>query len=156
MQFRIEVSVLDCTGCSNCADVCPGKKGNKALSMTQFVAGEEEANHRAANWNYLVKNVKSKQNLVDIKSNAKNSQFAQPLFEFSGACAGCGETPYVKLVSQLFGDREMIANATGCSSIYSASVPSTPYTTNEEGHGPAFNNSLFEDFCEFGMGMAMG
>jgi len=121
MQFRIEVSVLDCTGCGNCADVCPGKKGNKALAMTQFVAGEEEATRRAADWNY--KNVKSKQNLVDIKSNAKNSQFAQPLFEFSGACAGCGETPYVKLVSQLFGDREMIANATGCSSIYSASVP---------------------------------
>jgi len=105
MQFRIEVSVLDCTGCGNCADVCPGKKGNKALAMTQFVAGEEEAVRRAADWEYLVKNVKSKQNLVDIKSNAKNSQFAQPLFEFSGACAGCGETPYVKLVSQLFGDR---------------------------------------------------
>ena len=100
--------------------------------------------------------VKTKQHLVDIKSNVKNSQFAQPLFEFSGACAGCGETPYVKLVSQLFGDREMIANATGCSSIYSASVPSTPYTTNEQGQGPAFDNSLFEDFCEFGLGMALG
>ncbi len=108
------------------------------------------------NWNYLIKNVKTKQHLVDIKSNVKNSQFAQPLFEFSGACAGCGETPYVKLVSQLYGDREMIANATGCSSIYSASIPSTPYTTNEEGQGPAFDNSLFEDFCEFGMGMTIG
>ncbi len=156
MQFRIEVSVLDCTGCSNCADVCPGKKGNKALAMVPFVAGEEEAEHRAANWNYLVKNVTSKQYLVDISANAKNSQFAQPLFEFSGACAGCGETPYVKLISQLFGDREMISNATGCSSIYSASVPSTPYTTNAQGQGPAFNNSLFEDFCEFGLGMELG
>ena len=116
-------------------------------------AGDEK---RASEWDYLVKDVTSKQNLVDIKSNVKNSQFAKPLFEFSGACAGCGETPYVKLISQLFGDREMIANATGCSSIYSASIPSTPYCTNEEGHGPAFNNSLFEDFCEFGMGMALG
>ena len=104
----------------------------------------------------MVKNVTSKQDLVDIKQSPKNSQFAQPLFEFSGACSGCGETPYVKLISQLFGDREMIANATGCSSIYSASIPSTPYTTNEKGQGPAFDNSLFEDFCEFGLGMAMG
>ena len=124
--------------------------------MTQFVAGEEEATRRAADWNYLIKNVKSKQNLVDIKSNAKNSQFAQPLFEFSGACAGCGETPYVKLVSQLFGDREMIANATGCSSIYSASVPSTPYTTNEEGHGPAFNNSIVQGLLRVRYGYGNG
>ncbi|SET23847.1 pyruvate:ferredoxin (flavodoxin) oxidoreductase [Prevotella sp. kh1p2] len=155
MQFRIEVSVLDCTGCGNCADVCPGKKGEKALGMTPFIFGEEEATKRAANWEYMMKNVKSKQDLVDIRQSPKNTQFAQPLFQFSGACAGCGETPYVKLVSQLFGDREMIANATGCSSIYSASVPSTPYTTNEKGQGPAFNNSLFEDFCEFGLGMAL-
>lgn len=97
----------------------------------------------------------SKQHLVDIKLNPKNSQFATPLFEFSGACSGCGETPYVKLVSQLFGDRQMIANATGCSSIYSGSIPSTPYTTNEKGEGPAWANSLFEDFCEFGMGMIL-
>ncbi len=153
MHFAIGVSVMDCLGCGNCADVCPGnpKKG-KALTMVPF-AGDEK---RASEWDYLVKDVTSKQNLVDIKSNVKNSQFAKPLFEFSGACAGCGETPYVKLISQLFGDREMIANATGCSSIYSASIPSTPYCTNEEGHGPAFNNSLFEDFCEFGMGMALG
>ena len=109
----------------------------------------------AADWDKLVK-VPSKQHLVDIRSNVKNSQFAQPLFEFSGACSGCGETPYVKLISQLFGDRQMIANATGCSSIYSASIPSTPYTKNEKGLGPVFNNSLFEDFCEFGLGMALG
>ena len=109
----------------------------------------------AANWKYCVKNVTSKQHLVDVKLNVKNSQFATPLFEFSGACSGCGETPYVKLISQFFGDREMIANATGCSSIYSGSVPSTPYTTNEKGQGPAWANSLFEDFCEFGLGMEM-
>ena len=156
MHLVIEPSVLDCLGCGNCADVCPGKKGEKALKMVPFVAGEQAANDEAARWEYLVKNVKSKQNLVDVKLNPKNSQFAQPLFEFSGACSGCGETPYVKLVSQLFGDREMIANATGCSSIYSASIPSTPYCTNEKGQGPAFNNSLFEDFCEFGLGMLLG
>ncbi len=152
MHFVIEPSVLDCLGCGNCADVCPGnpKKG-KALTMVPFAGDDEEA----ARWDYLVKNVKSKQDLVDVKSNVKNSQFAQPLFEFSGACSGCGETPYVKLISQLFGDREMVANATGCSSIYSASVPSTPYCTNDKGHGPAFANSLFEDFCEFGMGMIL-
>ena len=109
----------------------------------------------ADNWTYCVENVKSKQHLVDIKANVKNSQFATPLFEFSGACSGCGETPYVKLISQLFGDREMVANATGCSSIYSGSVPSTPYTKNEKGHGPAWANSLFEDFCEFGLGMEL-
>ena len=152
MNFRIQVSVLDCVGCGNCADVCPGNKNGKALAMVPFTHDEKQI----SNWNYLAKNVKSKQHLVDIKSNVKNSQFAQPLFEFSGACAGCGETPYVKLISQLYGDREMVANATGCSSIYSASIPSTPYTTNEAGQGPAFDNSLFEDFCEFGMGMALG
>ena len=92
---------------------------------------------------------------MDTKSNVKNSQFAQPLFEFSGACSGCGETPYVKLISQWFGDRQIVANATGCSSIYSASVPSTPYTVNAKGHGPAWANSLFEDFCEFGLGMTI-
>ncbi|MFC2776316.1 pyruvate:ferredoxin (flavodoxin) oxidoreductase [Segatella oulorum] len=156
MQFRIQVDVLDCLGCGNCADVCPGKKGEKALVMAPFNVDDPNMKKEEANWEYMVKHVKSKQDLVDIKQSPKNSQFAQPLFEFSGACSGCGETPYVKLVSQLFGDREMIANATGCSSIYSASIPSTPYTTNEKGQGPAFDNSLFEDFCEFGLGMAMG
>src|SRR5574344_393015 len=153
MHFVIEPSVMDCLGCNSCANVCPGNpKTGKALTMVPFAGDDEEA----ARWTYLTKNVKSKQDLIDIKSNVKNSQFAQPLFEFSGACAGCGETPYVKLISQLFGDREVIANATGCSSIYSASIPSSPYCKNEKGQGPAFDNSLFEDFCEFGMGMVLG
>ncbi|MCI6617908.1 MAG: pyruvate:ferredoxin (flavodoxin) oxidoreductase, partial [Prevotella sp.] len=162
MQFRIQVAVLDCLGCGNCADVCPGKKNKetgeieKALKMIPFNVDAPQMKQEAKNWEYMIKNVSSKQNLVDIKQSPKNSQFATPLFEFSGACAGCGETPYVKLISQLFGDREMISNATGCSSIYSASIPSTPYTTNENGQGPAFDNSLFEDFCEFGLGMALG
>jgi len=153
MTFRIQVDVLDCMDCGNCVDVCPGnpKKGGKALAMKHLESqlGEVE------NWNYLTENVKSKQHLVDVKANVKNSQFATPLFEFSGACSGCGETPYVKLITQLYGDREMVANATGCSSIYSGSVPSTPYTTNAKGQGPAWANSLFEDFCEFGLGMEL-
>jgi len=151
MHFVQQVDVLDCLGCGNCADVCPGMRGNKALEMVPFDSQLDQAD----NWDYCEKNVTSKQNLVDIKQSPKNSQFATPLFEFSGACSGCGETPYVKLISQLFGDREMVANATGCSSIYSGSIPSTPYTTNEKGQGPAWANSLFEDFCEFGMGMLL-
>ena len=149
MRFRQQVDVMDCLGCGNCVNVCPGKKGNKALSMQHFESQEAQD----VNWEWLVKNVKSKADLVDVKLNAKNSQFAQPLFEFSGACSGCGETPYVKLITQLFGANEIVANATGCSSIYSGSAPSTPYTTDENGHGPAWANSLFEDFCEYGLGM---
>lgn len=151
MQFIQAVDVLDCLGCGNCVDVCPGKKGNKALAMKPL----ETQLDMQAEWDYCIKNVASKQDLVDIKANVKNSQFATPLFEFSGACSGCGETPYVKLISQLFGDHEMVANATGCSSIYSGSAPSTPYTTNFRGHGPAWANSLFEDFAEFGLGMTI-
>jgi pyruvate-ferredoxin/flavodoxin oxidoreductase len=151
MTFRIQVDVLDCMGCGNCADVCPGLKGNKALDMHPL----EEQLPNQANWDFCIKEVASKQNLVDVKANVKNSQFATPLFEFSGACSGCGETPYVKLLTQLFGDRQMIANATGCTSIYSASAPSTPYTTNEKGHGPTWANSLFEDNAEFGLGMLL-
>ncbi len=147
--FRIQVDVLDCTGCGNCADVCPGNKGNKALDMTHI----DSQYPNQANWEFCIDEVKTKQHLVDVKANVKNSQLATPLFEFSGACAGCGETPYVKLVTQLFGARQMVANATGCSSIYSNSAPSTPYTTNDEGHGPAWANSLFEDNAEFGLGM---
>ena len=153
MKFRMQVGVMDCLGCGNCVDVCPGnpKLGGPALKMVPLEGQLAEA----ANWDYCVENVKTKQNLVDVAANVKNSQFATPLFEFSGACSGCGETPYVKLLTQLFGDRQIIANATGCSSIYSGSVPSTPYTTNEKGQGPAWANSLFEDFCEFGMGMEL-
>ena len=151
MNFRIQVDVLDCLGCGNCADVCPGKKGEKALVMKHL----ETQMDQVPNWTYCADNVKTKQHLVDTKANVKNSQFATPLFEFSGACSGCGETPYVKLISQLYGDREMVANATGCSSIYSGSVPSTPYTKNDMGRGPAWANSLFEDFCEFGLGMEL-
>ncbi len=151
MRFVQAVDVLDCLGCGNCVDVCPGKKGVKALEMKPL----ETQLDVQKQWDYCVKNVASKQDLVDVKANVKNSQFATPLFEFSGACSGCGETPYVKLISQLYGDHEMVANATGCSSIYSGSVPSTPYTVNAKGHGPAWANSLFEDFCEFGMGMVL-
>lgn len=150
-HFIQAVDVLDCLGCGNCVDVCPGKKGVKALEMkpleTQLDVQPE--------WDYCVDKVTNKADLVDIKATAKNSQFAQPYFEFSGACSGCGETPYVKLISQLYGDHEMVANATGCSSIYSGSVPSTPYTVNAAGHGPAWANSLFEDFAEFGLGMSI-
>ena len=151
MKFIQAVDVMDCLGCGNCVDVCPGMKGVKALEMkpleTQLDVQKE--------WDYCVEKVASKQKLVDTKLNVKNSQFATPYFEFSGACSGCGETPYVKLITQLYGDLEMVANATGCSSIYSGSVPSTPYTTNEKGQGPAWGNSLFEDFCEFGLGMVI-
>lgn len=151
MRFIQSVDVLDCLGCGNCVDVCPGKKGVKALEMKPL----ESQLDVQKEWDYCVKEVASKQDLVDVKANVKNSQFATPLFEFSGACSGCGETPYVKLITQLYGDHEMVANATGCSSIYSGSVPSTPYTTNRRGHGPAWANSLFEDFCEFGLGMTL-
>ncbi|MDE6048888.1 MAG: 2-oxoacid:acceptor oxidoreductase family protein, partial [Paramuribaculum sp.] len=143
MRFIQAVDVLDCLGCGNCADVCPGKKGEKALVMKPL----ETQLDVQKDWEYCVKSVKSKQDLVDTKANVKNSQFATPLFEFSGACSGCGETPYVKLISQLFGDHEMVANATGCSSIYSGSVPSTPYTVNDKAHVPAWGNTHFEDFA---------
>lgn len=149
-NFRIQVSPLDCTGCGNCVDVCPAKE--KALVMKPLDSQREEDNR----WSYMHKEVGYKQDVLDIKKSVKNSQFAQPLFEFSGACAGCGETPYVKLTTQLFGDRMMIANATGCSSIYGGSAPSTPYTTNANGCGPAWANSLFEDNAEYGYGMALG
>ena len=151
MRFMQAVDVLDCLGCGNCVAVCPGKKGVKALEMKPLETQLDVQNE----WDYCYDHVASKQHLVDTKANVKNSQFATPLFEFSGACSGCGETPYVKLISQLYGDHEMVANATGCSSIYSGSVPSTPYTVNADGRGPSWGNSLFEDFAEFGLGMKL-
>ena len=148
LQYRIQVSPLDCTGCGNCVDVCPAPK--KALEF-KFL---EDQLHEDANWDWVSKNVSYKETYLDKYQSVKNSQFAQPLFEFSGACAGCGETPYIKLITQLYGDRMMIANATGCSSIYGGSAPATPYTINKDGHGPSWANSLFEDNAEYGYGMA--
>lgn len=149
-KFRIQLSVYDCVGCSNCADICPSK--NKALIMKPLETQLDEA----ARWTYMHEKVGYKDNVVDKFVNVKNSQFAQPLFEFSGACAGCGETPYIKAITQLFGDRMIVSNATGCSSIYGGTAPSTPYTHNKNGHGPAWANSLFEDNAEFGFGLALG
>lgn len=148
LKFHIAVSPLDCTGCGNCADICPSKE--KALVMKPLDTQLE----KAATWNYLMK-VTPKKNPMN-KYSVKGSQFEQPLLEFSGSCAGCLETAYAKLVTQLYGDRMMIANATGCSSIWGGSAPATPYTVNHRGHGPAWANSLFEDNAEFGMGMLLG
>lgn len=147
-EYRIQVSTLDCTGCGNCANICPGRKGEKALEMKSFESQLPEVeNHKFSEALPI--------DTFDMKINVKNSQFLQPLFEFSGACAGCGETPYIKLITQLYGDRMIIANATGCSSIYGGSAPTVPYTTNAKGYGPAWANSLFEDNAEFGFGMAL-
>jgi len=151
LQYRIQVSPLDCTGCGSCANVCPGKGGEKALAMKPL---EGLLETEKINWNYISENVTYKDDIAPI-STVKGTQFKQPLFEFSGACAGCGETPYVKLITQLFGDRMTIANATGCSSIYGGSAPSTPYIVNKDGKGVAWANSLFEDNAEFGLGMAI-
>ena len=147
LQYRIQVSPMDCTGCGNCADVCPAKE--KALVMKPFDTQDVEVE----NWAYAVDTdkVAPKGDIMNPKT-VKGSQFRQPLMEFSGACAGCGETAYIKLVTQLFGDRMMIANATGCSSIWGGSAPSTPYTCNHEGKGPSWANSLFEDNAEYGLG----
>ena len=149
LQYKIQISTLDCTGCGVCVEVCPAK--TKALAMSPI--HEEMEKGEIQNSEYLFNKVSYKDTLMDKKANAKNSQFAQPLFEFSGACAGCGETPYIKLVTQLFGQRMQIANATGCSSIYGGSFPATPYTVADNGRGPAWANSLFEDNAEFGFGM---
>lgn len=149
LQFRIQVSVLDCTGCGNCVDTCPSK--TKALVMKPLGTQDAEIER----WDYISEKVTYKDNLMPKTQSVKTSQFAQPLFEFSGACGGCGETPYIKLITQLFGDRMMVANATGCSSIYGGSAPSTPYSANQCGKGPAWANSLFEDNAEYGYGMAV-
>ncbi len=148
LQYKIQVSVLDCTGCGNCADICPAKE--KALIMKPLASQMEQVE----NWEYATKKVAVKDDLMPL-TTLKGSQFAQPLFEFSGACAGCGETPYMKVVTQLFGDRMMVANATGCSSIWGGSAPSTVYCKNKDGKGPAWANSLFEDNAEYGYGMAV-
>ncbi|MDD5951079.1 MAG: pyruvate:ferredoxin (flavodoxin) oxidoreductase [Bacteroidales bacterium] len=149
-KFALSISVDDCTGCGNCVDVCLSKE--KSLTMASYLDNKGEQ----AAFDYLNSKVGYKEDIFNKAANMKNSQFAQPLFEFSGACAGCGETPYIKNITQLFGDHMMIANATGCSSIYGASFPASPYCTNAKGHGPAWANSLFEDFCEFGLGMKLG
>ncbi len=151
LQFRIQVAPLDCTGCSNCADVCPAKV--KALVMKPLESQHAEIER----WDHFAAKVTYKDKIVEKDKTIKNSQFAQPLFEFSGACAGCGETPYIKLITQLFGERMMVANATGCSSIYGGSAPATSYcSNNESGKGPAWANSLFEDNAEYGFGMSEG
>ena len=150
LKFAITISPLDCTGCGNCAQICPAPKG-KALEMKPLASQME----KTANWNYAMKEVAPKANPMN-KNTIKGIQFEQPLLEFSGACAGCGETPYAKLVTQLVGDRMMLANATGCSSIWGASAPSMPYTKNCQGHGPSWANSLFEDNAEYGLGMFLG
>ncbi len=152
MEFAMTVSVLDCTGCGSCANVCPGKKGNKALVMQPL----DSQLHEQKNFEYgfaLEEKPEVAEKFKD--TTVKGSQFKQPLLEFSGACAGCGETPYAKLMTQLFGDRMYIANATGCSSIWGGSMPSTPYTVNKKGQGPAWANSLFEDNAEYGLGMSL-
>ena len=150
-KFALAVSVDDCTGCGNCMDVCPSKP-EKALALEPYI--DHTADQAAFDW--LHSKIGYKSGVVNAAANIKNSQFAQPLFEFSGACAGCGETPNIKTITQLFGDHMMIANATGCSSIYGASFPASPYCKNEAGHGPAWANSLFEDAAEFGLGMKLG
>lgn len=150
LQYRMQVSVLDCTGCGLCEDVCPSKEKSLIMKPLGSQMGEVDR------WNYMIEHVTSKDHLVEIDKSVKNSQFAQPLFEFHGACGGCGETPYIKLITQLFGDRMIVANATGCSSIYGGSAPSTPYCANKEGKGPAWANSLFEDNAEYGFGLALG
>ncbi len=151
LKFKIQVSPLDCTGCGNCAEVCPSK--NKALEMKTLESQMDED----VRYRYMDEKVGYKENVVDKFKTVKNSQFAQPLFEFSGACAGCGETPYIKTITQLYGEQMMVGNATGCSSIYGGSAPSTPYCKHKvSGHGVAWANSLFEDNAEYGFGMAEG
>lgn len=149
LQYRMQVSSLDCTGCGNCADICPAKE--KALEMVHF---EDIAEVESENWDFAMDEVEVKDDLMD-KFSVKGSQFQQPLLEFSGACAGCGETAYAKLITQLYGDRMIVANATGCSSIWGGSAPSTPYCVNKCGKGPAWANSLFEDNAEYGYGFVL-
>ena len=152
-EYKIQVSTLDCTGCGNCVDACPGRKGEKALEMKPL---EEQYNNQKGNWEYAMTVTQKTEELELEPNNIKNTQFFHPYLEFSGACAGCGETPYAKLITQLYGDRMMIANATGCSSIWGGSAPSTVYNVDAQGCGPTWANSLFEDNAEFGYGMQLG
>jgi pyruvate-ferredoxin/flavodoxin oxidoreductase len=149
LRYRIQISPLDCTGCGNCAQVCPAKEKALVMKPLNTQTGDQVPNH------IFSTELPIRDDLMSVTS-VKGSQFRQPLFEFSGACPGCGETPYIKVITQLFGDRMLIANATGCSSIYGGSAPSCPYTVNEDGHGPAWANSLFEDNAEYGFGMELG
>lgn len=152
LNFTVSISTLDCTGCGNCAQVCPGMRGNKALTMKPMHTQLDSQ----MTFDYC-ENIPIKEQVFEKfkETTVKGSQFKKPLLEFSGACGGCGEPSYAKLATQLFGDRMYIANATGCSSIWGASAPSTPYTVNKDGHGPAWQNSLFEDNAEFGFGMEL-
>ncbi|MBN2610957.1 MAG: pyruvate:ferredoxin (flavodoxin) oxidoreductase [Bacteroidales bacterium] len=150
LRYRLQLSPMDCTGCGVCVNVCPSKEKSLVLKPLGSQLNE------VSNWNYISENVSYKTENIELEKSVKNSQFAQPLFEYSGACAGCGETPYIKLITQLYGERMIVANATGCSSIYGGSAPSTPYCTNKEGKGPAWANSLFEDNAEYGFGIALG
>ena len=148
-KYKIQISPLDCTGCGSCADVCPAKEKALVMKPAEEIGPQEEQQY-----DYL-HSLPIKENVMN-QFSLKGSQFKQPLFEFSGACAGCGETPYVKLVTQLFGDRMVVANATGCSSIYGGTCPTSPYAINKEGYGPSWANSLFEDNAEYGLGMSLG
>ena len=152
MNFVMTISPLDCTGCGSCVNVCPGMKGNKALAMSPI----DEEGEKQDLFAYGL-TIEAKPEVLEKfkETTVKGSQFKQPLLEFSGACGGCGETPYAKLATQLFGDKMFIANATGCSSIWGGSAPATPYTVNKNGHGPAWANSLFEDNAEYGLGMTL-
>ena len=155
-RYTLQVAVEDCTGCSLCVEVCPAKDksavGRKALNMAPQLPIRETERE---NWDFFVKLPEANRDGVMRFNSIKNVQLLQPLFEFSGACAGCGETPYLKLLSQLFGDRTIIANATGCSSIYGGNLPTTPWAKDPQGRGPAWSNSLFEDNAEFGLGMRL-
>src|SRR6476659_8313731 len=155
-RYTIQVAVEDCTGCQLCVEVCPAKdKSNvsrKALNMAPQLPLRD---NERVNWDYFLTLPEVNRNNGLTFRSVKDVQLLQPLFEFSGACSGCGETPYIKLLTQLFGDRAIIANATGCSSIYGGNLPTTPYTKNEAGRGPAWSNSLFEDNAEFGLGMRL-
>ena len=156
LRYTLQVAPEDCTGCELCVEVCPAKSKSEAQAQGhQHAAAGAAARSESANWDFFLKLPECGPQRSSSHGQVKDVQLLQPLFEFSGACAGCGETPYIKLLTQLFGDRAIIANATGCSSIYGGNLPTTPYTLNSQGRGPAWSNSLFEDNAEFGLGMRL-